>query len=215
MERLTTKQKKILAYIGYFMRKTGYPPTVREIGERFKIASSSVFDHLKALEGKSAIRRTGGKSRSLELIKHKKQAGNLMLPSLDIEKIDAGETVQIPLLGRVAAGLPMLAEENIEEIITLPRQWVKSGKIFALKVRGDSMIGDGIHDGDCALIRIQADANNGDIVVALLENEATVKRFYKRDDSVCLRAANDKYKDIIVRSVKVLGKVIGLFRNYT
>lgn len=214
MEGLTQKQEKILAYIGHFMRKTGYPPTVREIGERFKIASSSVFDHLKALEGKGVLKRTENKSRSLEIVGQKKKAGDL-IPLPDIEKIDTVETVQIPLLGRVAAGLPVLAEENIEEMLTLPRKWVKSGKIFALKVRGDSMIGDGIHDGDCALIRMQEDADNGDIVVALLENEATVKRFYKRDDSVHLRASNDKYKDIVARQVKILGKVIGLFRHYS
>ncbi len=214
MEELTLKQKEILAYIAHFMRKTGYPPTVREIGEHFKIASSSVFDHLKALEGKGALKRTEGKSRSLELINQKK---SIVKPALipDIENIDLADTVQIPLLGRVAAGMPILAEENIEEIITLPRHWVKAGKIFALKVRGDSMIGDGIHDGDCALVRMQSAAENGDIVVALLGEEATVKRFYKREHSICLHASNEKYKDIITRQVKILGKVIGLFRNFS
>lgn len=214
MEEPTLKQKKILAYIAHFMRKTGYPPTVREIGEHFKIASSSVFDHLKALEGKGSIKRTGGKSRSLELIEPKASTSKpASIP--DIERIDIADTVQIPLLGRVAAGLPVLAEENIEEMITLPRHWVKAGKIFALKVRGDSMIGDGINDGDCALVRMQSTAENGDIIVALLDDEATVKRFYKQNDSVCLHASNDKYKDIITRQVKILGKVIGLFRNFS
>lgn len=213
MQSLTDKQKKILAYIGDFMRKMGYPPTVREIGSHFRIASSSVFDHISALETKGALRKKSGKSRSFELVGQ----GSPYLPTptlSNLEDVETVETVQIPLLGRVAAGIPLLAVQNIEEMITLPRHWVRNGKIFALQVHGDSMINDGIHDGDTILVRMQAHADEGDIVVALLENEATVKRFYKKANAICLRAANDKYQDIIARHVDILGKVIGLFRRY-
>ncbi|MBI4431344.1 MAG: transcriptional repressor LexA [Candidatus Omnitrophica bacterium] len=215
MKRLTTKQREILAYIARFMRKTGYPPTVREIGKHFGIAASSVFDHLKALEAKGALKKTEGKSRSLVVAKNTEDPEKrTALLGSTFRDDDTVKTIQIPLLGRVAAGLPMLAEENIEEMVTLPRQWVRAGKIFALRVQGDSMTGDGIYDGDCAIVRMQSEADNGDIVVAMLEDEATVKRFYKRGRSICLHAANEKYEDIISRNVKILGKVVGLFRNY-
>jgi len=226
MRKLTAKQEKILAYISDFTRKMGYPPTVREIGKRFRIASSSVFDHLNALEAKGVLKRKGeGKSRTLVLTKKSETLPQALVHTERVKTISVFgdsefpyderiETVQIPLLGRVAAGKPLLAVENIEEMISLPKNWIRSSQVFALRITGDSMVDDGIHDGDCVMVKTQPTANNGDIVVALLEDEATVKRFYKRGHSVCLRSANIKYADILTRNVKILGRVIGLFRAY-
>ena len=199
---LTTRQLAILKYIKKEIKVKGYPPAVREIGEAVGLSSSStVHNHLNQLENKGYIKRDPTKPRAIEVI--------------DPYMKPAKETVDVPLLGQVTAGLPILAVENIEEYYPLPLDFVKTGEdIFMLKVRGDSMINAGIMDGDMVIVRKQNTAGNGDIVVALLEDEATVKRFYKESRHIRLQPENEKYEPIISADVVVLGKVIGLYRSY-
>ena len=217
MNELTSRQRTILAYIAHFTQKTGYPPTVREIGAHFRIASSSVFDHLKALEGKGALRRKSGKSRSLELPKAKgpnNPAESAQKPGAHAES--PAEIVHVPVIGEIAAGRPLLAEEHIQGTVPVARQWAAAQKVFALRVRGDSMINDGIHEGDQVLVQMQPDARDGDIVVALLPNGlATLKRIYFEKDRIKLMPANATMSPIFTTHVKIQGKVVGLIRRYS
>lgn len=196
---MTPKQAEILAVIKDNLRQKGYPPSVREIGQAVGLSSSStVHGYLRKLEKKGYLRRDPTKPRAIEV--------------LDPEG-ESVECVNVPLLGRVAAGLPILAVENREELFPLPAHFIGTGEFFMLKVQGQSMIEAGILNGDMVVVRQQHDANNGDIVVALLEEEATVKRFYKEKGRVRLQPENSAMEPIYAKELQVLGKVIGLVRK--
>jgi repressor LexA len=197
---LTPKQAAILTFIKDNIRKKGYPPSVREIGQAVGLSSSStVHGYLKKLEDKGYLRRDPAKPRAMEV-----------LDNLSENRI---ECVSIPLLGLVAAGVPLLAVENREEIFSLPVHFTGTGEFFMLAVRGDSMIEAGILEGDLVVVRRQHDADNGDIVVALLDEEATVKRFYREKGRVRLQPENQLLEPIYTTELQILGKVIGLVRK--
>ena len=203
MQRLTARQQQVLEGIHGILREKGYPPTVREIGARLGLRSScTVQRHLEALERKGYIKRDRTKARSVEII----QAPDpTMIPV---------PMVPVPVLGTVAAGQPMLAVENIEEVFPLPRDIVKDAQCFMLAVKGDSMIEAGIFDGDYVVVRQQPYAENGDIVVALLEDEATVKYFRRRRNHIYLEPANRKMEPIPGDDVQIIGKVVMSIRRY-
>ena len=173
MKDLTEKQQAILNFIEESIRSQGYPPTIREIGDTFQITAKGAYDHLKAIEKKGYIKCVKNRSRAIELLRT--SAGG--------EPMTLEQTVSVPLVGRVAAGLPILAQENIEEYLAFPRNLVPDGGVFALRVTGDSMIEAGIHNGDIAVIQKADTAENGEIVVALIEDEATLKYFHKENIS--------------------------------
>ncbi|MCL6473308.1 MAG: transcriptional repressor LexA [Firmicutes bacterium] len=203
-DNLTDRQRQILDYILAEINRKGYPPSVREIGQAVGLTSSStVHSHLAALERKGYIRRDPTKPRALEVI-------DLRLTN---KGISPDKVKNVPLVGRVAAGTPLFAQENIEDNYPLPVD-IAGEDSFMLKVKGDSMIEAGILDGDYIIVRQQATANDGDIVVALIDDESTVKRFYKKRDRVVLKAENKSMEPIIVRDVRILGKVIGLIRKF-
>jgi repressor LexA len=201
MKGLTTKQQRVLEVIRNAMRERGQPPTVREIGQEIGVASScTVQRHLDALVRKGYITRDRYKYRSIQL-------ADTPFPLF-------ARALNIPIVGSIAAGTPILATENIEDTFPLPADLVGDDQVFFLKVRGDSMVDAGIYDGDLVAVRQQPDASNGDIVAALLEEEATVKRFYREGDHVRLQAENPNYPPIRARDVKVLGKVILSVRRF-
>lgn len=202
-EGLTGRQAKILDYLVDTLRERRYPPSVREIGAAVGLSSSStVHAHLAQLEAKGFIKRDPARSRAIELVDKALYAQ----PSK--------EMLNVPLVGRVTAGTPILASENIEDYFPIPTEFVGMGEFFMLKVRGDSMIQAGILDGDHVIVRKQDAAENGDIVVALVNgDEATVKRLYKEKDHVRLQPENPHMDPIIAVDVRVLGKVVGLVRR--
>lgn len=199
-KNLTGRQKKVLDFIINYVRDTGYPPTVREIGKTFGISSKGAYDHLKAIEKKGYIRRDPAKPRAIELMDF-------------INSRIHGSLVEIPIVGKVAAGEPLLATQNIEGTITLSSDLVKAEEPFALRIKGDSMIGAGILEGDYVIVKQQQDAEQGDIVVALIGDDATVKRFYRADNYIKLQPENPYMEPIVVKDVTILGKVVGLFRE--
>ncbi len=203
MKDLTGKQSAILDYIEEYINAQGYPPTIREIGEKFSITAKGAYDHLKAIEKKGYIKCEKNRSRAIELLK----TSNGQAP------LETGRVVNIPLLGRVAAGMPILAEENIEEYLAFPRTMVDDNGVFALRVAGDSMKDAGIHDGDIAVIQKQETARDGDIVVALLDDEATLKYFHKEKSRIRLQPANKAYKPIYTADAVILGKLVGIYRQ--
>ncbi|MCB1166161.1 MAG: transcriptional repressor LexA [Leptospiraceae bacterium] len=204
MKDLTEKQQAILNFIEESIRTQGYPPTIREIGDTFEITAKGAYDHLKAIEKKGYIKCVKNRSRAIELLRT--SAGG--------EPMTLEQTVSVPLVGRVAAGLPILAQENIEEYLAFPRNLVPDGGVFALRVAGDSMIEAGIHNGDIAVIQKADQAENGEIVVALIEDEATLKYFYKEKKRVRLEPANQAYKPIFATDVMIIGKLVGLYRQF-
>lgn len=198
--KITKKQEEILEYIKEMILKKGYPPSVREICEAVKLKStSSVHSHLEQLEKNGYIRRDPTKPRTIEIID-------------DCFNLARREVVNVPLIGTVAAGMPILAEENIESYFPIPVEMLPNKETFMLRVKGESMIEAGIYNGDQVLVERADTARNGDIVVALVEDSATVKTFYKEDGHFRLQPQNSSMDPIIVEDVKVLGKVIGLFR---
>ncbi|MFS8544233.1 MAG: transcriptional repressor LexA [Limnochordales bacterium] len=200
MKDLTPRQRQILEFIKREVQQRGYPPSVREIGQAVGLSSSStVHGHLGKLEEKGYIRRDPTKPRAIEIL----EPGGA--PATDI--------VYAPVVGRVTAGEPILAVENIEGYFPLAREFAGNGELFLLQVRGDSMIRAGILDGDYVVVRQQPDALNGEIVVALLGEEATVKRFYRENGQVRLQPENDAYPPILAQDVQILGKVIGVYRR--
>ena len=203
MKDLTGKQLAILEYIDSYISDQGYPPTIREIGEQFSITAKGAYDHLKAIEKKGYIKCEKNRSRAIELLK----------TSSGSAPLSQGRVTNVPVLGRVAAGVPILAEENIEEYMAFPRVMVPDEAVFALRVAGDSMKDAGIYDGDIAVIRKQETAKDGDIVVALIEDEATLKYFYKEKKRVRLQPANKAYKPIYAADTMILGKLVGLYRQ--
>jgi repressor LexA len=193
-------QQKILDFIRSEVQTKGYPPSVREIGDAVGLKSTStVHGHLTRLEKKGLLHRDSMKPRAMEVL------GEDLFPRLN--------AVPVPLVGRVTAGVPILAEENIEENIALPESLVGEGNFFVLHVKGESMIRAGILDGDFVVVRQQPDAHNGDIVVAMVEDEATVKRFYKENGIFRLQPENPDMKPIFAPNVTILGKVVSLFRR--
>jgi len=202
-EGLTARQAKILDYLVNTLRERGYPPSVREIGAAVGLSSSStVHAHLAQLEAKGFIKRDPSRSRAIELVDKALYAQPLK------------EMLNVPLVGRVTAGSPILASQNIEDYFPIPTEFVGTGEFFMLKVRGDSMIQAGILDGDHVIVRKQDAAENGDIVVALVNgDEATVKRLFKEKDHVRLQPENPHMDPIIAVDVRVLGKVVGLVRK--
>jgi repressor LexA len=197
---LTSRQKQIYDFVLSTIRDKGYAPSIHEIGTKFKIASTNgVFDHLKALEKKGYIRRAG--KRAIEVL------SALGKPALTAVR-------DIPILGRIPAGKPFLSEENIEGLLTITNDFA-SGKVFALEVKGDSMTNAGILDGDRVIVKQQATAENGEIVCALIDGEATLKRFYKKNGVVTLKAENEQYAPITVSAgeFRIVGRVVGLMRR--
>ena len=201
---LTAKQQEILEYIRDNIIAKGYPPAVREICEAVNLKStSSVHAHLSTLEEKGFIRRDPTKPRAIEILD-------------DQFNLPRRELVNVPILGNVAAGEPLFAEQNIEGYFPVPPEYIKSnGKnTFMLKVRGDSMVNVGIYDGDLVMVEESDTASNSEIVVALVEDGATVKRFFKENGHYRLQPENDYMEPIIVDKVSIAGKVIGLFRTF-
>ena len=197
---LTPRQRQILDFIKRTVRDRGYPPSVREIGEAVGLSSSStVHGHLARLEEKGYIRRDPTKPRAIEVLDD--------LPAV------RKPMVNVPVLGRVPAGQPLLAVQNIEDFFPMPLDFTEHEDVFMLRVRGDSMKGAGILDGDYVVVRRQPSATNGDIVVALVGEEATVKRFYREADHVRLQPDNPDFPPIVTREVQVLGRVIGVLRK--
>ncbi|HEY2381300.1 MAG TPA: transcriptional repressor LexA [Terriglobia bacterium] len=199
---LTDKQQAILDFIDNHLKDNGYPPSIREIARHFEIYPGTVQDHLSALERKGFLQKKRYQSRSLSVPASSRQ--------------QSAEGLTVPVLGRVAAGPPLLAQENIEDIIQLPKDWAPAGA-FLLKVQGNSMEGAHILDGDYVLVHPQDTALNGEIVVALIGEEATVKRFYMTGDRISLKAENPAYRPIEIErseaaTFKVIGKVMGVLR---
>lgn len=200
---LTKRQRQILDFITSETHRRGYPPSVREIGVAVGLSSSStVHSHLSALEAKGFIRRDPSKPRAIEVFDYRDTSTPLS-PS---------QVAAVPLVGQVAAGQPLLAEENIEEFLALPADLVGESS-FVLKVTGDSMIEAGIHDGDFLVVRQQSSATDGDIVVALVGEEATVKRIFKEGGRVRLQPENAAMEPIYTSEVVILGRAVGLYRK--
>jgi repressor LexA len=204
--KLSSRQLAILEFIRKEVKDKGYPPSVREIGEAVGLASSStVHGHLDRLEKKGHIRRDPTKPRAIELLDEDEDETLAQF---------AHSISRVPLIGRVTAGSPILATENIEDYFPLPNHMVGDFNVFMLQIVGESMIEAGIHDGDYVIVRQQSSANNGDIVVAMTEDdEATVKRFYKERDHFRLQPENSSMEPILLKQVTILGKVTGLFRD--
>lgn len=200
--KITPKQQEILDYIKEEILKRGYPPTVREICETVHLKStSSVHSHLETLEKNGYIRRDPTKPRAIEICD-------------DSFQMVRTEMVSLPIVGHVAAGTPILAEQNIEEYFPVPAEVVPSGESFILNVKGDSMVNAGIFDGDRVFVNMCNTAENGEIVVAMIDDSATVKRFYKEKDHIRLQPENDTMDPIIVDDCQIIGKVFGIFRIY-
>lgn len=206
MKELTKRQSEIFDFIKYVVQNKGYPPSVREIGEAVGLASSStVHGHLSRLEEKGYIRRDPTKPRAIEIVNEELE-----------DAIDIEETIQVPVIGKVTAGVPITAVENVEEYFPLPEHFTSThnSDIFILNVVGDSMIEAGILNGDKVIVRSQSIAENGDIIVAMTEDEeATVKRFFKEKTRYRLQPENSTMDPIYLDKVSVLGKVVGLFRE--
>ena len=198
--KISRKQQEILNYLKQEILKKGYPPTVREICEKVNLKStSSVHSHLSTLERNGYIKRDPTKPRAIEICD-------------DSFRMVRTEMSSLPIVGNVAAGQPILAQENIENYFPVPAEIVPSGESFALRIRGESMIGAGIFDGDLIFVNSCSTARNGEIVVALVEDSATVKTFYKEDGHIRLQPENDTMEPIIVDNCVILGKVFGVFR---
>jgi repressor LexA len=198
--KITEKQREILEFIKKEILNKGYPPTVRDICEAVHLKStSSVHSHLETLEKNGYIRRDPTKPRAIEIVD-------------DSFNLTRREVVNVPLVGRVAAGEPILAVENIETYFPFPSEYMPNAECFMLKVKGESMIDAGIFDGDNILVEQCKDARNGDMVVALVDDSATVKTFYKEDGHIRLQPENNTMDPIIVPDCQILGKVFGVFR---
>lgn len=201
--KISAKQKEILEYIKQEILNKGYPPAVREICEAVDLKStSSVHSHLETLEKNGYIRRDPTKPRAIEIMD-------------DNFNLTRREVTNVPIIGNVAAGQPLLAVENIENYFPIPVELLPNAETFILNVKGESMINAGIYDGDQILVQRQSDACNGDIVVALVDDSATVKTFYKENGHFRLQPENDTMDPIIVHDCQILGKVFGMFRFFS
>lgn len=200
--RITAKQEEILNYIKNEILERGFPPAVREICQAVNLKStSSVHSHLESLEKNGYIRRDPTKPRAIEILD-------------DSFNMVRREMVNVPIVGTVAAGQPVLAQQNIDSYFPIPTEYMPNEQSFILRVKGESMINAGIMDGDCVLVKQQSAADNGDMVVALVEDSATVKTFYKENGHIRLQPENDTMAPIIVEDCQILGKVFGVFRFF-
>ncbi len=213
---LTPRQREIFNFIRTFIKERGYPPSIREIGQRFHIYPRAAFDHLKALERKGYLRRRSLMSRGLEVLifqEHESRSSSRERPARE-ERLPIRE---IPILGKVAAGKPTLAIEHVEGTLPLPTEWARGKEVFLLRVKGDSM-SPHILPNDYVVVRSQSSAENGDIVVTLVGEEATVKRFFKKGEKIELKPDNERWETIQIEGgsgeVQILGKVIGVFRKF-
>jgi len=208
---LTQRQREILEFIISHIEQYGYPPSIPEIQEKFSFKSpNAVTDHLEALERKGYIARCPHKSRGIEVLVQSKLENN---------NINDKNVAEVPIVGRVSAGIPILTEENLGGTLFVDKSLVRNPKgVFALRIKGESMVNAGILDGDFVLVRQQPTAEQGEIIVALIEDEATVKRFYKDKNKIRLQPENDMMKPIVVdskdSSVKIIGRVVGVMRRF-
>lgn len=215
VRKITKRQKQIYDFIKSYQREKGYPPSVREMASAVGLSSpSTVHAHLAVLEDLGLIKRDRTKPRAIEVFN---EDGSSALPAQDRSEqapTKVRGTVSLPLVGRVAAGLPILAEQNIEDTFTVPTEIASESSSFILEVHGSSMINAGIFNGDYIIVREQKSANNGEIVVAMIDGEATVKTFYKEQGRVRLQPENDAMEPIFAKSPVILGKVVGLMRRF-
>jgi len=200
MKGLTKRQQAVLKFIKSYIASHKFPPTIREVAEHFDISVKGSYDHIKALEKKKYIKCNVNRSRAIEVI-------------LDEDKSD-GTIVQVPVLGNVAAGKPLFADENFEGVVKVPEQYIGNGKHFALNVKGESMQDAGIMDGDIAIINHQNYADNGDIIVAVIDEAVTLKRFFKEKNRIMLKAENKAFPPIYSQNIRILGKLSYLIRKY-
>lgn len=209
--KITKRQQQIYDFIRSYQLEKGYPPSVREMAAAVGLSSpSTVHAHLSALEARGLIKRDKTKPRALEVFNEDGTAAKLAEVN---EQPDRG-TISLPLVGRVAAGLPILAEQNVEDTFTLPTEIVTDSSSFVLEVHGESMINAGIFNGDFIVVREQKSAMNGEIVVAMIDGEATVKTFYKEAGRVRLQPENDSMEPIYASNPVILGKVVALMRRF-
>lgn len=210
-KKLTEKQQAILEYISRSVESRGYPPSMREIGDAVGLSSlSSVTHQLSRLELAGYLRRDPNRPRALEVLVELASTNQAVA---DSPSVQPEETAYVPLVGHIAAGVPITAEQQVEELVPLPRALVGDGQLFMLKVVGDSMIDAAICDGDFVVVRQQRDAENGDIVAAMLDGEATVKVFRRRDGHTWLLPRNSAFEPILGDFAEVLGKVVAVFRS--
>jgi repressor LexA len=200
MKKLTRRQQEVLDFIKKFIQDHNFPPTIREVAEKFKISVKGSYDHIKALEKKAYIKCNLNRSRAIELLRK--------------EKIRAKSTAKVPILGSVAAGQPLFTEENFEGDVDIAVDMIGGGKHFAVKVKGDSMKEAGILDGDLAVINYQETAENGEIVVAMVEEAVTLKRFYIEKNRIKLKAENRDFPPIYTQNARILGKLACIIRKY-
>ncbi len=217
-EALTQRQREILDFISASITERGYPPTLREIGMHFNIRSTNgVNDHLKALEKKGHLRREDLKSRAMRPVLP--DGAGEIVPLRAVTDSSDDDLIDIPIVGKVAAGQPILAHENISDTVKIDRVLVGGHReVFGLRIVGESMIDDGIHDGDYVFVKKTPSAHTGDIVVAMIEGEATVKRYYPEGDRIRFQPANQNMTPIIVRkadfkTVDIIGIVVGVYRK--
>jgi repressor LexA len=200
MKEMTDRQKQVITFIANYIKKNSYPPTIREIADHFEISVKGAHDHITALRKKGHLKQVDKRPRTMGLTHSRPEDADL---------------VEVPILGTVAAGIPILAEENFDGNIPVHRSLLKKNKkYFALKVRGDSMIGAGILEGDTAIIEKQNTVHNGEIAVAVMEDGVTLKRFYKESSRIRLQAENPAYKPIYSHEVKILGRLFTIIRSY-
>ncbi|MBN2617433.1 MAG: repressor LexA [Spirochaetales bacterium] len=197
MKGLTKRQSEILEYLKGFIDDNQYPPSIRDVAKFFNISVKGAYDHIKALEKKSFITCNNNTSRSIGIVKEKEDL-----------------SISIPILGTIAAGGPIFAEENFEDYINISKNLLKNGNHFALNVIGDSMINAGILPGDIAIFKQQQTAENGTIVAAMIDDSVTLKRFYKESNRIKLKAENDNFSPIYTQNVVILGKLVTLVRSY-
>jgi repressor LexA len=202
MKELTKRQKEVLSFISNHINKHSYPPTIREIAEHFSISVKGAYDHVAALKRKNCLKQDGNRSRTMVLTESKEDDNPRLF-------------MKIPVVGTVAAGVPILAEENWEDTLLLHKSSLKKNRVyFAVKVRGDSMQNAGIMDGDMAVIEKQSMVRNGEIAVAVVDDAVTLKRFFKESSRIRLQAENPDYKPIYCQDVRILGRLAQIIRNY-
>lgn len=212
-DKISKRQQTIYDFICSYTKDHGYPPSVREIGTAVGLASpSTVHMHLKSLEEKGYIHRDSKKPRTIEVV-NTSEPYDSGQPLVNVQQDPAANTISLPLVGHVAAGVPILAEQNVEEVLTLPTSVVGDASSFILKVRGQSMINAGIFDGDFIVVKEQHDAHDGEIVVALIDDSATVKTFYREKGRVRLQPENNMMEPIYVQNPVILGRVTALIRS--
>ncbi|HPS14638.1 MAG TPA: transcriptional repressor LexA [Spirochaetales bacterium] len=203
MKDLTERQKAVLEFLTKFIQENSYPPTVRETAKAFNISIKGAYDHIKALERKGYIKLQENRSRAMEIVDRREESEE-----------DLSCVLEVPILGDIAAGNPIFAEENWVGTVRVPTDLVHAKNCFALKVQGDSMKNAGIRSGDIAIIEQKPVAENGDIVAALIEDSATLKRFFKENNRIKLQAENPDYAPIYTQDVRILGKLKAIIRNY-